>query len=384
VLSLLIHKFTRVERTGSEAAEVVRWEPAGYNRLVTLRGALSGIAGVRFVSPSEREEQVVSTGFEARSIEAETAGGEEFRISDVPEIGTSELTHFLDGAQRSWQVLYHRLSPVYVAHTSAAVLERVNGEMLPPDETNYRGGLEAFVLDDPALADSIRHYLNVVCVPVKDTHPGGLDEVARQAISDRRDEIERELAHLFPFGFESICPSLELPEPPSPSPLPPPGTSHPARGRGIRRLLIDGGLGNALRHQGEQPFVVGLVKSHRKQYFRSAKRTDLILGMKAGQRSSVFVRPADAQQGESVYSFYLRLRESSDAGPLFGVVRIEMLADAEMVEMADSVAGWILHERAPLSLPDPRFDKLLYPIRLVEQHLKARQPSTASIMGLIG
>jgi hypothetical protein len=317
---------------------------------VTLRESLSGLEGLRFVSPPEREEQVISTGFEAKSVEAEVVGGGDFRISDVPEVGRSAFTHFLDGSQRSWQVLYRRLSPVYVAHTSAAILERIEADLQPPDDATYVGDLEGFVPDDPQLGDALRSHMKVVSVPVKDTHPGGLDEVVRQAISDRRDDLEKDLAQRFTRG----------------------------------KLLIDGGLGNALRHQGEQPFVVGLVKSHRKQYFRSAKRTDLILAMRPGQRSSVFVRPADAQQGESVYSFYLRLRAGDSAGPLFGIVRIEMPSTLEFADMADEISGWILHERAPLSLPDPRFDKLLYPIRLVEQHLKARQPSTSAIMGLIG
>lgn len=319
-------------------------------KTATLREALLGMEGVRFLSPSQREEQVLSTGFEAKSIEADTVGGEEFRITDVPHIEESEFTHFLDGAQRTWQIMYHRLSPIYLAHTSAAILERVGEDLQPPTDVNYVGDLEAFIPDNPLLADALRPHVKVAKVSVKDIHPGGLDEIVHQAISDRRDELEKDLAQRFSRG----------------------------------KLLIDGGLGNALRHQGEQPFVIGLVKSHRKQYFRSAKRTDMILGMKTGQRSTAFVRPADAQQGESVYSFYLRLREAENAGPLFGIVRIEFASDPELAGMVDAIAGWILHERAPLSLPDPRFDKLLYPIRLVEQHLKARQPSTAAIMGLIG
>ncbi|HTQ11189.1 MAG TPA: hypothetical protein VMI31_14065 [Fimbriimonadaceae bacterium] len=334
---------------------------------MSLRSALSGIDGLRFLTPSEREEQIVSTGFEAKSVEASNVEGSEFRILDVPLIEESAFTHFLDGAQRSWQILYHRLSPVYVAHTSAAVLERVDGELQPPTDSTYRGGLEAFVPDDPALGDALRPHVPVVPVPIKDTHPGGLDEVVRKAISDRRDDLERDLAQRF---------GCLQPQPPQ---------TRPSRENGGGgRLLIDGGLGNALRHQGEQPFVIGVVKSHRKQYFRSAKRTDAILGMKPGQRSTVFERPADAEQGESVCSFYLRLRESDSSGPLFGLVRVEMPSDEAYLAEADVIAGWILHERAPLSLPDPRFDKLLYPIRLVEQHLKARQPSTAAILGLIG
>lgn len=106
--------------------------------------------------------------------------------------------------------------------------------------------------------------------------------------------------------------------------------------------------------------------------------------MRVGQRSSVFLRPADSLQGESVYSFYLRLHAGENTAPLFGIVRIELPATADYVQAAEEIAGWLLHERAPLSLPDARYDKLLYPIRLVEQHLKARQPSTAAILGLVG
>lgn len=318
--------------------------------MTTLREALAGMDGVCLVTPAERDDFGVATGWEARSVDAQTVNGEEFRIADVPAVDVSEFTHFLDGAQRSWQVLYRRLSPVYVAHTSAAVLERVDGDLIPPDDATYRGDLEAFVPDDPQLADALRRFVSVVTVPVKDTPAGGLDDLVRERISDRRDELEKDLAQRFSGG----------------------------------KLLLDGGLGNALRHQGEQPFVVGVVKSHRKQYFNSPKRTEMILGMKPGQRSTVFERPADAQQGESVYSFYLRLHEAQQAGPLFGIVRVEMPSDPQFADRADEIAGWILHERAPLSLPDPRFDKLLYPIRLVEQHLKARQPSTSAIMGLIG
>lgn len=319
--------------------------------MASLREALTGIEGIRFVAPTERDEHSTPTAFEAKSIEADTVGSEEFRILDVPQSGRSEFTHFLDGAQRSWPVLFHRLSPVYVAHTSAAILERIDGELLPPTPETYRGAIEAFVPDNPRLADALRPFVDgIVSVSVKDTDAGGLDDIVRQEISDRRDDLEKELAQRFDAG----------------------------------RLLIDGGLGNALHHQGEQPYVVGIVKSHRKQYFRSARRTEQILGMRVGQRSTVFVRPADSLQGESVYSYYLRLHESQDVGPLFGIVRVEIPLNDDLAAEADEISGWILHERAPLSLPDPRFDKLLYPIRLVEKHLKARQPSTAAIMGLVG
>ncbi len=165
---------------------------------MTLRAALADLDGLRFVTPSDREEQVVTTAFEASSIEAETVGGVEFVVTAVPEIGRSEFTHFLDGAQRSWQLMFRRLAPVYAAHTSGAVLERIDGEIQPPSEATYSGALEAFVPDDLELADKIRPFVQgVVQARVKDQAPGGLEDLIRKTISDRRDELERDLAQRF-------------------------------------------------------------------------------------------------------------------------------------------------------------------------------------------
>ena len=316
----------------------------------TLRELLQPLGGVRFVQPTEREDRLSSTSFEATSIDAAVVEGSDFQVKDVPSLDHSEFSHFLDGAQRSWQAFYRALSPIYLAHTSAAISERIERDLLPPTDDTYLGSLEAYVPDDPELCQALRTKLPVVTIKVGETQPGGYEELVLKAISDRRDSLEQALAQKFGSG----------------------------------KLLIDGGIGKALRLQGEQAFVVGLVKSHRKQYFKSAKRTEMILQMKTGQRSSVFVRAADALQGESVFSFYLRLHDGEGVNPLFGIVRIEIPAGDEHLGRVDEIAGWILHERAPLSLPDPRYDRLLYPIRLVEQYLKSRQPSTAAVLGLIG
>ena len=41
---------------------------------------------------------------------------------------------------------------------------------------------------------------------------------------------------------------------------------------------------------------------------------------------------------------------------------------------ADVVSGWLLAETTPISLPDLRWDRLIYPIRDCEQFLRARAP----------
>ena len=44
-------------------------------------------------------------------------------------------------------------------------------------------------------------------------------------------------------------------------------------------------------------------------------------------------------------------------------------------EWADKISAWLLQETRPVSLPDPRYDRLLYPFRMCEQHLRSRAPS---------
>jgi hypothetical protein len=296
---------------------------------------------------------------ESTSEDAPTVGGGPFDVVDVPVVGRTGFTHFLDGAQKSWLVAYSGMWPIYLAHTSATVLERCDRRVLPPVDDLYSGGLEAYAPAGLLGADRIAQEIDVRWIAVEEEATGlAVQEAVRDAISVRRELREQDVALRFSSGV----------------------------------LLVDGGIGAILAasgrrpHEGaEGPLMVGLVKSHRKQYFRSRERVEALLNMREGQRSSLFLRKGTRNSEADAHSFYLRMRRPSDAtAPLHGLVRIELPPDGSLVDMADEIAGWVLHERAPLSLPDPRFDKMLYPTRLVEQHLKARQPSDASIRGLIG
>jgi hypothetical protein len=53
-------------------------------------------------------------------------------------------------------------------------------------------------------------------------------------------------------------------------------------------------------------------------------------------------------------------------------VRLERPAADGVVEEATAVSRWLLAERAPIAAPDERWDRLLYPIRQVEEYLRAR------------
>jgi hypothetical protein len=41
------------------------------------------------------------------------------------------------------------------------------------------------------------------------------------------------------------------------------------------------------------------------------------------------------------------------------------------------LSGWLMSERTPLSCPDERWDRLLYPIHAVEERLRAQAGSWA-------
>jgi len=115
------------------------------------------------------------------------------------------------------------------------------------------------------------------------------------------------------------------------------------------------------------------VKSHRTLYVEGdALRT--VLGLKAGHRSSVF-RIA-APRRAPVASWYLRLRDPSGRDPMWGLVRVEIAHPGpeekhSIGDSADEVSRWILAEASPLSLPDARWDKMVYGIRDCEEFLRA-------------
>jgi hypothetical protein len=148
-------------------------------------------------------------------------------------------------------------------------------------------------------------------------------------------------------------------------------------------LLADGGIAQAAPF-GTRTNIVGVVKTHRKQYFRTQQAIQTVLSLKEGERTSAF-RAVTGQRGVDIaYSWYLRLRDDPNESPEFGLVRVEMPPMPESLEWIDQVSSWLLFERAPLSLPDPRFDRMIYPIRRVEMYLKSLQPSDTAMSAVVG
>lgn len=318
--------------------------------LFTLRDHLAGLPDVRVVAPAQRDEDLGQfTADSDPAHDAEMVEDKPFCALPVATTGESNFTHFLDGAQRSWRVGYAGMEPLYLAHTSAGLLERLDKNVLPPEPQFYSGELEFIVPESASIPACPDIPLVPVGIGLTDTEVTMRQRMAN-AISSRRESRETEVARAFREGW----------------------------------LLIDGGIGKVLEQTPIGVQMVGVVKSHQRQYFASQARIRVILDLKPGERTPVFLRDRNQLQGKEAYSFYLRLFDSDGKGPLYGLIRIELPPNSSMIVLADEICGWLLAERDPLSLPDARFDRMLYPIRLVEKHLKARQPSDSAIRAILG
>ncbi len=167
-------------------------------------------------------------------------------------------------------------------------------------------------------------------------HPAVLLERAIRAVDQERERLEDE------FG-EAWCEGGETP------------------------LFIDGGISRSAR-VASSSCAVGVIKSHRTLYVEG-DALRIVLGLEAGERSSVFrVAP---RSRSSVMSWYLRLRDARGRDAMWGLVRVEIAECDRPAERADEVSRWVMAETTPLSLPDGRWDKMAYGVRDCEEFLRA-------------
>jgi hypothetical protein len=167
-------------------------------------------------------------------------------------------------------------------------------------------------------------------------HPAHVIEQALHAVQRERERAERTLA-------EQWCETVGEP------------------------LLVDGSI-SASDIVANHGCAVGVVRSHRQLYASSAL-LDVLLALGPGERTPV-VRIAPRNR-TPVHSWYVRLREGAAHDALWGIVRVEVAESRDPTSRADDVSRWILAERAPLALPDARWDRMAYPVRECEEFLRA-------------
>jgi len=267
-------------------------------------------------------------------------------VVDVGEGRAGRLAFFMDGVERSSTPCFLSLVPVVYGYIAAVIRTRGSDRRM---STGRHLSGEALYLPY-GLADAGE--LQRGGMATSDTsdgqerpeeHPMMLLDAAKKRISGDRDRLESEIT------------SRWL-------------TEYAGRDEW---LLVDGSLtGGYADH--DSPNIVGVVKSHQTQYFPWEEQRK-VLALRAGERSGVFI-PGGRKRAE-VYSWYLRLHPNQGRDLYFGLIRVEAAKCDRTLDMADEISRWLLAERCPLSLPDSRWDRMIYPIYDCEQYLKSRAPT---------
>ena len=275
----------------------------------------------------------------------------------VDEPHTVGFDAFLDGVQRSHVVDYAGAIPIVAGRSAAVVRVRVNRRMTTwadghVSQTRLYAPVALVPRDALGAIQASGLELRNTLPDKKETsgHPIELLRFAVDAVKRDREKLERDLAELWVVQ----------------------GTGD--RGLGtVGTLFVDGGLPTgdlASTSMG----CVGVIKSHHTIY-AAGDSLPVILALGEAERSSVFV--IQRAWGPPVLSWYLRLREPPSHDPFMGLVRVEVARAAilddvsALSERADAVSRWILAERAPLALPDARWDRMVYGIRDCEEYLRA-------------
>jgi len=276
---------------------------------------------------------------------AELVEGAALELHPVPVAAApGPVVSFLDGIQRWAVVGYDGVTPIVRAHVAAAVRRR------GPDRrprTADEAAREFAITRLAALSAPVRRALEEADVEIVDLaadetgQPGRALRAAHLRVDRAREEVEREVGER--------CAGRLGPE---------------------EWLVVDGLLSES-RVLAEHPRALGVIKSHGAQYFEG-EALERALTLPADHRTSAF-RPL-GHQHRPVYSWYLRLWPWQGNDLLYGLLRIEARAHPASVAQATALSGWLLRERAPVSTPDARWDRLLYPIHDVETYLRSRAP----------
>jgi hypothetical protein len=289
-----------------------------------------------------------ATGSQGRREEARISPSEliEHGVARAIDVGAPapcpEPVAFLDGVQRHQVVAYGRRFPfpLVAGVVAAAVRERVNRRLSTVvHEVRHVLVGRREVLDEAAgLYDD--KYRRVVLDEDESEHPVAEMDRAVAAIDDERSRLEVAVGERF-------------------------------RSRSGAWLVVDGSLAES-RAFAKDGGMLGVSKSHATLPFAGAD-LETYLRLSPGHRTSVF-RPS-SRRFAPVYAWGLRLWPWEGRDLLFGLVRVEAAPTQESLERADEFSRWLLAERAPVSAPDVRWDRLLYGIHNVEDFLAAVVPS---------
>lgn len=312
----------------------------------SVRDALRALrhAGAALAAPMPSLETQAAAPEPPRLQRAEPYEGDAVRAVRVDGEPVTGFAAFLDGIQQS-RVLAHGPGGIPFVHgTVAATVRRRRDRTLVTWRDDATRIERALFVPRAALGNAAWDALAADCA-VRDTlepeargpwHPQDLTARALSAVQRRREAVETSCAELW-------C----------------------AAGHGP--LFVDGGIAGA-GAAAHSPLAVGVVKSHRTLYV-DGDTLPLVLGLREGERTTAFT--VTSPRRAPVASWYLRLRDPVAHDALWGLVRVEVARDGANVERANLVSRWLLAERSPVALPDPRWGAMAYGVRLTEEYLRA-------------
>jgi hypothetical protein len=310
-----------------------------------LAALAPGEAPLQASAPLERLSRGVQDAPTVRPADLLESGG--MRARRVARAATPRFDAFLDGAQ--WSLVAAWVGGIPIVHGTIAsvVRQRRQRRLVTWGVPIVRRALYAPLALLPGTATDMLRDEDLALVDTlarrkpESSHPLALQEIAYQAVLSARESAEQELATQWCAMADEL-------------------------------LFIDGSVtGSDVVAKSDR--VVGVVKSHQTLY-GAPEELGTIMALRAGERSSV-ARVAVSKR-QPVASWYLRLRDQTGYDPFWGLVRLEVaLGDGgqSLSSRADDVSSWILAESLPLSVPDARWDKMVYGIRDCEEYLRAIQ-----------
>jgi len=132
-------------------------------------------------------------------------------------------------------------------------------------------------------------------------------------------------------------------------------------------LIVDGSLAESPRWSTDSR-MVAISRSHSILPFEG-EDLERYLRLPVRHRSSLY--SPETRSLAPVRAWGLRLWPWAGKDLLYGLVRVEVAPVNGTPAMASRISRWLTAERAPLSAPGHRWDRLLYGIHRVERHLQA-------------
>jgi hypothetical protein len=242
---------------------------------------------------------------------------------------------FLDGVQRSELLAYAGSAPIVAGEVAAAVRERRDRGLVTVLEERT-----LLVIGRPSALDAageLPDAFRAVALP-EDEPPHPVRDLANaaRALDRARGSLELALGERYRQGADGW-------------------------------LIVDGALTESPIWAADSR-MVAVSKSHATLPF-DGPDLDRFLRLPPGHRSSVYT--PQTRSVTPIREWALRLWPWEGKDLFHGLVRIEVAPANGTPETADILSRRLLAERAPLSTPDHRWDRLLYGIHSVEAYLRA-------------